>query len=78
MELRHSAENGNSESYAFQLDERIRAVVILPLAAPALVGLAFGALVMLTSPVGWLWKASNHIATTAEAAMPYEAPSGRP
>jgi len=43
----------------FRLDENIRGAAIVVLGAAALVGLAWGAMMVLTSPEGWVTKAAN-------------------
>jgi hypothetical protein len=47
------------EGHKIRFDENLRGVVVMIGGAVALVGLAFGAMVMFTSPDGWLTKAAN-------------------
>ena len=42
-----------------RLNDNIRGALIVVLGSAALVGLAFGAMVMLTSPDGWATKAAR-------------------
>jgi len=56
MALDNIADSG---SHKLQLSERLRGAAIMLLGCAALVGLAFGAMVLLTSPDGWVMKAAN-------------------
>jgi hypothetical protein len=47
------------KSYRTELGDNLRAALIMILGCCALVGFAFGAMVVLTSPDGWLTKAAN-------------------
>jgi hypothetical protein len=47
------------EGYRTVLGDNLRAALVMVLGCCALVGLAFGAMVVLTSPDGWLTKAAN-------------------
>jgi hypothetical protein len=47
------------ESHRTELGDNLRAALIMILGCCALVGFAFGAMVVLTSPDGWLTKAAN-------------------
>jgi len=55
MALNHTAD----DSHKFRFDENMRGVVVMVLGCVALVGLAFGAMVVLTSPEGWVTKAAS-------------------
>jgi hypothetical protein len=55
MALNHMAD-GNRR---FRFDDNVRGVVVMMLGCAALVGLAFGAMMVLTSPDGWVTKAPN-------------------
>jgi hypothetical protein len=56
------AHEGHPEAHKVRFDENLRGVVVMVGGAVALVGLAFGAMVMFTSPDGWLSKAANSAA----------------
>ena len=47
------------ESHGSVLGDNLRAALVMILGCCALVGFAFGAMVVLTSPDGWLTKAAN-------------------
>jgi hypothetical protein len=47
------------ENHRTELGDNLRAALIMILGCCALVGFAFGAMVVLTSPDGWLTKAAN-------------------
>jgi hypothetical protein len=53
------------DEHKFRLDERVRGVVVMVLGTGALVGIAYGAMTLLTAPDGWAMKAAN--ATVSEA-----------
>ena len=48
------------ESHRTVLGDNLRAALVMILGCCALVGFAFGAMVVLTSPDGWLTKAANN------------------
>jgi hypothetical protein len=50
----------------FQLDERVRGVVVMVVGVAALIGIAYGAMTLLTSEDGWAMRAAN--APAAEGA----------
>ena len=56
---------GEGGGYKFRFDENVRGAVLWVAAAAALVGLAFAAMLMLTSPDGWATKMAQS-ATTGE------------
>ena len=56
MALNNMAEN---HAHRLRLNEHARGAVIMVLGCAALVGLAFGAMVLLTSPDSWVAKAAN-------------------
>jgi hypothetical protein len=41
------------------LDERVRGVVVMVAGVAALVGIAYGAMTLITAPDGWAMKAAN-------------------
>lgn len=56
MALGNTADNHDSK---FHINDHLRGVAVMVLGCAALVGLAFGAMVLLTSPDGWVTKAAN-------------------
>ena len=59
----------NAEARKFQLDENLRGAVLWIAAASALVGLAFGAMVVLTSPDGWATKIAQSATASEEVSL---------
>jgi hypothetical protein len=53
------------DEHKVQVDERVRGVLVMVLGTGALVGIAYGAMTLLTAPDGWAMKAAN--ATVSEA-----------
>ena len=49
----------DKDSRKFHLSDHLRGAAIMLLGCAALVGLAFGAMVLLTSPDSWVMKAAN-------------------
>jgi hypothetical protein len=47
-------------------DENFRSVLVVLIGSAGIVGLAFGAMMMLTSPDSWVMKAANQAMTTAQ------------
>jgi hypothetical protein len=65
MDFRNTA-GGADDTRGFHFDDRLRGAVVVVVGAAALVGLAFGGMVMLTSPDGWIMKAANQAMMTAQ------------
>jgi hypothetical protein len=59
MASKNLAHEAESEGHKFQFDENLRGAVIVVVGSVALVGLAWGAMTMLTSPDGWVTKVAN-------------------
>jgi hypothetical protein len=68
MALKNLAHDADHEDHKIWLDENFRGAVIVVVGSVALVGLAWGAMMMLTSPDGWVTKAANS-AVAAESAQ---------
>lgn len=66
MQLTHKAQDAEHEARRPVFDEKIRGALVVVIGAAALVGLAFGVMVMLTSPDGWIMKAANQAMLTAQ------------
>ncbi len=64
MELNQTA-SGNEQQRRLRFDENFRSALVVLVGSAGLVGLAFGAMMMLTSPDGWVMKAANQAMTTA-------------
>ena len=66
MGLKDTAHGAGDESRGFHFDENVRGALVGVVGAAALVGLAFGGMMMLTSPDGWIMKAANQAMATAQ------------
>jgi hypothetical protein len=55
-----------TEQRKFQLDERIRGVLVMIAGMAVLIGVAYGAMTLLTAPDGWAMRAAN---ATVESAL---------
>jgi hypothetical protein len=55
------------KSRGFALDERVRGVVVMVAGVAALVGIAYGAMTLITAPDGWAMKAANAPAAESSA-----------
>ena len=63
MASKNLAPGAESENHKFRFDENVRGALIVVVGSAALVGLAWGAMMMLTSPDGWVMKAANSAVT---------------
>jgi len=68
MALKNLAHGAGDEDHKFRLDENARGALVVVVGSVALVGLAWGAMIVLTSPDGWVTKAANS-AVTGEGAQ---------
>jgi hypothetical protein len=59
----------DTNSHKMQVSYHLRGAVIMLLGCAALVGLAFGAMVLLTSPDGWVTKAANSAISGEQASL---------
>jgi hypothetical protein len=67
MGLQHTThDHGQDSTHRFHIDEKIRGALVVVIGSAGLVGLAFGAMLMLTSPDGWVMKAANQAMSTAQ------------
>jgi hypothetical protein len=57
------------ERHGFRIGENTRGILVMVFGSLALVGLAYGAMVVLTSPDSWITKAAVSGATGEEAAQ---------
>ncbi|MFT3722470.1 MAG: hypothetical protein QM773_02700 [Hyphomonadaceae bacterium] len=58
--------NHSQEARGFQFDENFRSALVVLLGSAGIIGIAFGAMMMLTSPDGWVMKAANQAMMTAQ------------
>jgi hypothetical protein len=58
------------KSRSFALDERVRGIVVMVAGVAALVGIAYGAMTLITAPDGWAMKAANSPSAEAGAETP--------
>lgn len=65
MDFRNTADSAD-DTRGFHFDEKLRGALVVVVGAAALVGLAFGGMMMLTSPDGWIMKAANQAIVTAQ------------
>jgi hypothetical protein len=67
MQLNQTA-SGNHEQRerGFRLDENFRSALVVLVGSAGIIGIAFGAMMMLTSPDGWVMKAANQAMMTAQ------------
>jgi hypothetical protein len=56
----------DGREHRLQLNENVRGAIVVVVGAAALIGIAFGAMALLTSPDGWVMKAANQAMTTAQ------------
>lgn len=57
------------QQHKVQLDERVRGVVVMVAGIAALVGIAYGAMTLLTAPDGWAVRAANAQVAAPEGAL---------
>lgn len=67
MGFRNSTHDERADTtQAFHVPDNIRSMLVVVVAGAGLIGLAYGAMTMLTSPDGWVMKAANQAMTTAQ------------
>ncbi len=67
MELNQTVSGGLGErKRAFRFDENFRSALVVLIGSAGIIGIAFGAMMMLTSPDGWVMKAANQAMMTAQ------------
>lgn len=64
----NQAASGDHEegTRGFRLDENFRSALVVLIGSAGIIGIAFGAMMMLTSPDGWVMKAANQAMMTAQ------------
>jgi len=68
MALKNLAHDADHEDHKIWFNENVRGAVIVVVGSIALVGLAWGAMMMLTSPDGWVTQVANS-AVAAQSAQ---------
>ena len=67
MQLNQTATGDHEErTRGFHIDENFRSALVVLIGSAGIIGIAFGAMMMLTSPDGWVMKAANQAMTTAQ------------
>ena len=66
MSFQNSTHDGQANADVSRVPDNIRRLMGVVVAGAGLVGLAFGAMALLTSPDGWVMKAANQAMTTAQ------------
>lgn len=67
MQLNQAASGDHEEgTRRFRLDENFRSAMVVLIGSAGIIGIAFGAMMMLTSPDGWVMKAANQAMMTAQ------------
>lgn len=65
-----NAESGELSHKRFALGDNARGALIMAAGAVMLMGLAFGGMLLLTSPDGWVTKAANSAMSGGETGLP--------
>ena len=65
MSFQNSTHDGQANADVSRVPDNIRSMMVVVVAGAGLVGLAFGAMALLTSPDGWVMKAANQAMATA-------------
>ena len=66
MSVQNSIQDGHASAESPRVPDNIRSMLVVVVAGAGLVGLAFGAMTLLTSPDGWVMKAANQAMVTAQ------------
>ncbi len=59
-------QSASGEHRGLHVSDSVRGVLVVVLSAAGLVGLAYGAMLVLTSPDGWVMQAANQAMATAQ------------
>lgn len=66
MDVSMPTEAGREATGKRRIPEAVRGVAVVAIGAAMMIGMAFGAMTLLTSPDGWVMKAANHAVSTAQ------------
>jgi hypothetical protein len=66
MDVSMPTEAGREAADNRRIPEAVRGVAVVAIGAALMIGMAFGAMTLLTSPDGWVMKAANQAVTTAQ------------
>ncbi len=66
MDVSLPTEAGRDATDNRRVPEAVRAAAVVALGAAMMIGMAFGAMTLLTSPDGWVMKAANQAVATAQ------------
>ncbi len=66
MEVSTPASQSSAASAPSATHDRLRSAAVVVIGAGMMVAMAFGAMIMLTSPDGWVMKAANQAVSTAQ------------
>ena len=66
MDVSLPTEAGRDATENRRLPEIVRSVGVVVIGAGMMIGMAYGAMTLLTSPDGWVMKAANQAVTTAQ------------
>lgn len=66
MEVSMPTEAGREATDNRRVPEAVRGAAVVVIGAALMIGMAFGAMTLLTSPDGWVMKAANQAVSTAQ------------
>lgn len=66
MDVSLPTEAGRDATENRRVPEIVRSVGVVAIGAGMMIGMAYGAMMLLTSPDGWVMKAANQAVTTAQ------------
>jgi hypothetical protein len=64
--MRPTADGSENASGKLPINDNVRSAIVVVIGAAGLMAIAFGTMMMLTSPDGWVMKAANQAMTTAQ------------
>jgi hypothetical protein len=66
MDVSMPTEAGRDATENRRMPEMVRGAAVVAIGAAMMIGMAYGAMMLLTSPDGWVMKAANHAVSTAQ------------
>jgi hypothetical protein len=66
MDVSMPTEAGRDATENRRMPEMVRGAAVVAIGAAMMIGMAYGAMMLLTSPDGWVMKAANQAVTTAQ------------